>query len=195
MSTGDWVIVAAMLLSVLLAASQGFFQEVFSLAGVVVGYLLASWEYPVVAGWMTFINPPWAANIAAFFVIFVAVSILAGALGRICSWAFNKVGLRWMDRLLGGAFGLVRGFLVITVVVMATAAFAPGARWLSQSQLAPYFLVAGRGASWLAPAEIRNRVREGIEVLHTGKQKAEDAKHPVGSSPGPEEKRSASGGR
>jgi membrane protein required for colicin V production len=169
MSTGDWLFVALLVLSVLVAAAQGFFLEVFSLAGVVLGFLFASWEYPLVAGHLTFINPPWAANIVAFFLLFVAISILAGIIGRIVSWAMKKAGLRWIDRVLGAAFGLVRGLLVITVVVMATAAFAPQAQWLANSQTAPYFLVIGRAASWLAPAEIRNKVREGIDVLHSGK--------------------------
>ena len=46
----DWVIVVAVTLSMALAAKEGFFYEVFSLAGVVVGYLLAAWEYGHVAG-------------------------------------------------------------------------------------------------------------------------------------------------
>ena len=195
MSTGDWVFAVIIILSVLVAAAQGFFLEVFSLAGVVVGFLLAAWEYTTVAGWMTFINPPWAANIVAFFVVFTAVSILAGAIGRIVSWAVREAGLRWADRVLGAAFGVVRGLLVVTVIVMATAAFAPNAEWLRQSQTAPYFLVIGRGASWLAPAEVRNRVRDGMELLHSGKQKAEETKKPDGSSPAPDEKKSAVGGR
>src|SRR4051812_32679832 len=116
MSIGDWVMVAAIVLSVVLAVAQGFFLEVFSLAGVVVGYLLASWEYPVVAARLTFINPPWAANIVAFFIVFLAVTLLAGAIGRIASWGLRSAGLRWVDRVLGGAFGLVRGLFVITVV-------------------------------------------------------------------------------
>jgi membrane protein required for colicin V production len=194
MSIGDWLFAAIIILSVLVAAAQGFFLEVFSLAGVVVGFLLAAWEYTTVAGWMTFINPPWAANLVAFFAVFVAVSILAGAIGRIASWGMKQVGLRWVDRVLGAAFGIVRGLLIVTVIVMATAAFAPNAQWLRQSQTAPYFLVIGRGASWLAPAEVRNRVREGMDLLHTGKQKVEE-KQPAVSSPEPEEKRSAVGGR
>ncbi len=194
MSIGDWIFAAIMILSVLVAAAQGFFLEVFSLAGVVLGFLLAAWEYTRVAGWMSFINPPWAANIVAFFVVFVIVTILAGAIGRIVSWGVKQAGLRWVDRVLGAAFGVVRGLLVVTVIVMATAAFAPDAQWLRRSQTAPYFLVIGRGASWLAPAEVRNRVREGIDLLHTGKQKME-SKKPDGSSPVPDEKRSAVGGK
>jgi membrane protein required for colicin V production len=195
MSTGDWLFAAIIILSVLVAAAQGFFLEVFSLAGVVIGFLLAAWEYTTVAGWMTFINPPWAANIVAFFVVFVAVTILAGAIGRIASWGMKQAGLRWVDRVLGAAFGIVRGLLVVTVGVMATAAFAPNAQWLRQSQTAPYFLVIGRGASWLAPAEVRNRVREGMDLLHSGKQKSEEAKQPAGGSPVPDDKRSAVGGK
>ena len=195
MSIGDWFFAAIIILSILVAAAQGFFLEVFSLAGVVVGFLLAAWEYTTVAGWLTFINPPWAANIVAFFVVFVAVSILAGAIGRIVSWAVKEAGLRWVDRVLGAAFGVLRGLLVVVVIVMATAAFAPNAEWLRQSQTAPYFLVIGRGASWLAPTEVRNRVREGMELLHSGKQKVEETKKPDGSSPVPDDKRSAVGGR
>ncbi|HWR17460.1 MAG TPA: CvpA family protein [Terriglobales bacterium] len=194
MSIGDWVIVAALVFSVVGAAAQGFFLEAFSLAGVIVGFLLAAWEYSVVAGWLTFINPPYAANIVAFFLIFFAVAIFAGGIGRIASWIMQKVGLRVVDRVLGAAFGLVRGLLIVTVVVMATAAFAPKALWLGNSQLAPYFLVAGRAASWLAPGEVRNKVSEGIEVLRNGKNKVEASK-PAGSSTEPEDKRSASGGR
>ena len=133
--------------------------------------------------------------IVAFFLVFVVVTILAGAIGRIVSWGVREAGLRWVDRVLGAAFGVVRGLLVVTVIVMATAAFAPNAQWLRQSQTAPYFLVIGRGASWLAPAEVRNRVREGMDLLHSGKQKIEESKKPDGSSPVPDEKRSAVGGR
>jgi len=195
MSAGDWVIVAVLLLSTAVALSQGFFLEVFSLAGVVVGFLLACWEYPLVAGHLSLIDQPVVADIVAFFIIFLVVAILAGTIGRIVSWGAKQAGLRWMDRLLGGAFGLVRGALIVTVVVMATAAFAPQSEWLTRSSLAPYFLVAGRAASWLAPGEVRNRVRDGIEMLHKGKSSIENAKVPAGSSTEPDKKQAAPGGK
>ena len=195
MSAGDWVIVAILLLSTAVALAQGFFQEVFSLAGVVLGFLLACWEYPLLAGHFSFIDQPWVADIVAFFVIFVVTVILAGTIGRIVSWGMKQAGLRWIDRLLGGAFGLVRGALVVMVIVMATAAFAPQSDWLARSNLAPYFLVAGRAASWLAPAEVRNRVRDGVEMLHRGKSNLENAKGPAGSSTEPDRKQATPGGK
>jgi membrane protein required for colicin V production len=178
MTVADWLIVAAIVLSCIQAAAQGFFTETFALAGTVIGFLVAAWEYPWLAdGVLSSVNPRWVADIVGFFVIFVAIALLAGIAGRITSWAVREAGLKWMDRFLGAVFGVVRGLLVVTVVCLATAAFAPGARWLNQSSLAPYFLVVGRAATWLTPADIRARVHDGMNLLHHAKDQAEDAAH------------------
>ena len=168
LSIFDWVVVVIVLLSVLQAIAQGFFHEFFSLAGVIVGYLLAAWEYSRVAAWYALhVNSQWAANIAGFFTIFLAVVLLAGVIGRIARWAVHGVGLRWFDRLLGGLFGLVRGAVISTVIVLALAAFAPQWGWLQQSQVAPFLLVGGRALIWAAPADLRQRFREGWDLLRS----------------------------
>jgi len=165
-STFDWVIVLIVLLSVLQAIAQGFFYEFFSLAGVIVGYLLAAWEYPRVAVWYApHVNSQWAADIAGFFTIFVVIAVLAGIVGRIARWAVHGVGLRWFDRLLGAVFGFVRGAAICTVLALGLAAFAPQWGWLQQSRIAPFLLVGGRGLIWAAPAELRQRFRAGWELL------------------------------
>lgn len=166
MTAVDWVIVAAVLLSVVLAAAQGLIFEVFSLGGVVVGYLLAAWEYPrVAARYAPYVQAAWAANLAAYVTIFFAVVVLAGIVGRIARWGAGTAGLRWFDRVLGGAFGLVRGLLLVMVVLLATTSWAPGNVWLARSRMAPYLLVMARGAVWLAPAEVRREFRDGINRM------------------------------
>lgn len=163
MSGVDWIIVIAVVLSMGLAAKEGFFYEIFSLAGVVVGYMLAAWEYAHVAGWFApYTRTAWVAEIAAFLLIFIAIAVLAGIIGRITRWAMKEVGLRWFDRLLGAAFGLLRAVLVIAVMVLALASFMPGSRLLAGSALGPYFLVVARGATWVAPAAVRSRFRQGV---------------------------------
>jgi len=175
----DWVILAVVLISVLLAVAQGFFFEVISLAGTVLGYLLAAWGYGRIAPWfLPYVKSPAIADLAAFLTIFIAVVLLAGATARIIRWIVREVGLRWVDRFLGGAFGLVRGLIVVTVGVLALTAFAPESRELSESSLAKYLLVPGRGASWLAPSVVRQKFREGVARLRqgaaqTGSQKPE----------------------
>lgn len=163
----DWVIVLIVLLSVLQAMGQGFFYEFFSLAGVVVGYLLAAWEYPYVATWYAhYVNSPWTADIAGFFTIFFFVVVLAGVVGRLVRSMVQGVGLRWFDRLLGAPFGFIRGVVVSAVIVLALAAFAP--QWgLQQSRFAPFMLGTSRGLIWGAPASLRQRFWDGWNLLRT----------------------------
>ena len=166
MSAIDWAIIAVIIVSVLVAAAQGFFVEIFSLAGAIVGYLLAAWEYWRVTPWFQpYVKSAAIANIAAFVTIFAFVVIIAKVAGRLSRWAIEEVGLRWIDRLLGGAFGLVRAIVVITVLVMAVTTFMPESKWLETSELSRYFLLSARSASWLAPSDLRNKFREGVAFV------------------------------
>jgi membrane protein required for colicin V production len=167
----DWVIALVILLSVLQAASAGFFQEAFGIGGLVFGYLLAAWNYHRLALWFSpNISSAWMADIGAFLIIFVGVMLLAGIAGRIASWAMKEAGLRVVDRVLGAALGLLRGCLVVAIVLTSMAAFTPTSKWLQGSQWAPYFLVVGRAAVWVAPSELRMRFYQGLELLHHAPQ-------------------------
>jgi len=166
MSGLDWLIVGVVLLSILLAAAQGFFYELFSLAGVVVGYLLAAWGYARVALWFApLVKSAWVADIAGFLTIFVAIVVVAGIIGRLARWFFKEAGLSWVDRLLGAAFGLVRGVLVVAVLLLALTSFVPGTQFLARSQIAPYALVVARAAIWVAPGQVRARFDDGLKMF------------------------------
>jgi membrane protein required for colicin V production len=166
MSIADWIILGFLVFSVAAAAIEGFFHEAFKLAGLVVGYLLAAWQYRRVADWFApFLKSPWLAEIAGFLIVFFAVLLVAGIAGRIARWAMKKAGLSMIDRLLGAVLGLLKGVLVVAVVLTAMTAFAPAAKWLEESELAPYFLVGGRAAIWLAPPELRHRFYQGLDYM------------------------------
>ena len=166
MSIADWIILAFLIFSVTGAAIEGFFREAFNLAGLAVGYLLAAWQYHRLADWFApHLKSPWLGEIAGFLIIFFAVLIVFGFAGRIAQWAMKKAGLSAIDRVLGALLGLLRGVLVVAIVLTAMTAFAPAARWLEGSQLAPYFLVGGRAAIWLAPSELRQRFYQGLDSL------------------------------
>jgi len=112
----DWLIVGIVALSALMAASQGFFVELFSLGGAIGGYVLAAWQYKTAAAFIApFVNNEWVANIAGFLTIYFSVLLLCGFAGKMARWAFQEVGLRWVDRSLGATFGLVRGVIVAVV--------------------------------------------------------------------------------
>lgn len=166
MSGADWAIVVVIGISVISAISEGFFHEAFGIAGLVVGYIAAAWYYPRVAEQLApYVNSPRIGSIAGFLIIFFAVMIVASIIGRITRRMVREAGLSWLDHTLGGAVGLVRGSLMVAIVLVGMAAFAPAANWLQGSQLAPYFLVVGRAAVWAAPTELRAKFYEGLELL------------------------------
>ena len=170
----DWALLATIAFSILMAAAQGFFFEVFFLAGSAVGYVLAAWEYPRAALWFReYVSAPWVANAAGFVTIFFGVIFVAGIAGHIARWIFKAAGLEWFDRVLGAVFGLVRGFVIASVVVMTLVAFSPGLTVVGQSRLGRYFLLLGHGVSWMAPAELRVRLKQGTEKIAAGAWDAE----------------------
>ncbi|HUO60606.1 MAG TPA: CvpA family protein [Candidatus Acidoferrales bacterium] len=166
MNALDWFIIVVLAFSALFAALKGFALEVLSLIGAVLGYLLAAWYYPRLSNWFQpHVSNRAVADAAGFLVIFVAVMIAAGLVGRIISWAMKKVGLRWFDRLLGMAFGLVRGSLIVVVVLLGLTSFGIYSKGVASSQFAPYFLLVGRGFVWAGPNDLQHRFHDGLKSL------------------------------
>ena len=91
-------------------------------------------------------------------VIFLGVVILGALIAAFIARVLKIVGLSWIDRILGGAFGIVRGFVVVVVVAMVVTAFAPNAlpRALDDSTCAPYVFGASRVLTAMTPFDIRD---------------------------------------
>jgi membrane protein required for colicin V production len=176
MSRIDWLIAAVILISVLAATAQGFLYEAFSLGGSVVAYVVAAWGYSRVAVWFApYVASPWVANIAGFLAIFVSIVLLAGIVGRIARWSASGSALRWVDRLLGGVFGFVRGIVIGAVLLMALTAFSPDNSGVTHSTLGPYVLMVARTMAVAAPAQLRERFRSGLKAsrLHAQSDSAD----------------------
>ncbi|MGB6609583.1 MAG: CvpA family protein, partial [Acidobacteriaceae bacterium] len=166
MAIVDWVILIVLILSVVSAAKAGLILEVFSLAGLVLGLLVASWDYQKLTPWMgQWIHSPSWNQALSFIVMALGVMIAAGIAGRIVRWSVKSVGLGWADRMAGAAFGLLKGCALVTIAVMVIAAFWPSATWFRQSRFAPGFLAMARRAADVAPAELGDRIRSGVIVL------------------------------
>jgi membrane protein required for colicin V production len=166
MTPADWIICLVVFVNVVTAAMQGFFSEALTMAGLVVGYLVAAWQYRSLAEWLErFLKNPWLAEILGFLFIFFAIVLLFGIAARVARWVMKESGLSGLDRFLGGVLGLAKGGLMVAVILMGLTAFQPTSSFLANSQLAPYFLVVGRAAIWLAPSELRVRFDQGLELL------------------------------
>jgi membrane protein required for colicin V production len=166
MNPADLLIIIVLVVSVGSAFVKGFFVEIFSLAGVIVGLFVAASNYAAFAPWIfILVHHRAAANLIAFLLIVLLVMVVAGIAGRLLRGLFRGVGLGSIDRLLGAAVGLAEGCIVVTLILMGIVAFLPRQNWLGGSRLAPVFLTAAHGGSHVVPFALGEEIRQGVEAL------------------------------
>ena len=166
MTVVDWIIVAVLAASVIGGFVQGFFRSIFSFGGLVLGLLLAAWNYGRVARLLKpLAHHKHVANAIAFLLIAILVMVVAAIVGSILSRAVHKIGLGCLDRLAGAVFGLFQGALLVTVGILVTLAFFPQAGWLVQSRLPRYFFGACHLSTHVSPSQLAGRVRQELKTL------------------------------
>jgi membrane protein required for colicin V production len=162
----DWIILVILLGSVLGGIVQGFFRSAFSLGGLVLGLVVAAWNYLRVAVFLrTWLRSDEAANAIAFILIAIAVAALTSAIGIVLSRVFRKIGLGCLDSLAGALFGLFQGMLLVTVFLLVTVAFFPETEWLTRSRLPKYFFGVLHVSADVSPAGLSDRVHQELHRL------------------------------
>ncbi len=162
----DWAIVILLVLSVMGGLQQGFFRAVFSLGGLVLGLVLAAWNYATVAAFfMPLVHIEAVADTIGFLLIALLVMGVAGTAGNILAKTLHRMGLGCLDRLAGGAFGFFQGALIVTLVILVSVAFFPQAHWLVDARLPRLFFGACHLSTHMSPAELAERVRHGLNML------------------------------
>jgi membrane protein required for colicin V production len=160
----DIMALAIIALSTLGAFSKGLVAEAFALAGVIVGFLLASHLYDSLdVLFLGVASGPWA-DFLAFITIFVLVIVIASVAGTLLGKLIKKLAIvKWADRLLGSVFGLVRGWLVVSIVFLAFAAFGVQKESLAESKTGPFFLDSARAIIVLVPEGLKEKFARGYK--------------------------------
>ena len=115
----DWVVLASLAASVLLGLWRGLVYEVLSLLNWVAAFVVAQWLAPHVAAALPMGEAgPGMRHVAAFVLVFIASLFAGGLLAWVIKMLVEAVGLRPVDRALGGLFGLVRGALLVLVLAV-----------------------------------------------------------------------------
>ncbi len=119
MTIFDYVVLGIFVVSIVLSIMRGLVREVLSIAGWVIAFVAAS-SY---AGDFEPMLPSEVSGeslrmIASFFVLFISVLLVTSLIIMLLSALIKGIGLGFIDRLLGAAFGFLRGLLVVTVLVL-----------------------------------------------------------------------------
>jgi membrane protein required for colicin V production len=107
------------------------------------------------------------ANLVGFTLIFLGVMFVGSLLGMILANIFRWIGLGWLDHLMGGAAGVVRGALLVAVVVAAIVALTPGPTpgFLAESKVLPYATQISTVIAEFAPRELKDGFAAQMERL------------------------------
>jgi membrane protein required for colicin V production len=155
MNATDYLIIAAILVSALVGGARGFLREAIGFAAWIIALFIA-WHFsdliePHLGGLLAGgAVRPWAAR-----VIIVALILLFGSLfGAVLGHYVRLSIFSGMDRLLGFAFGALRGLVLVGVfVILGQLLRLDGEPWWRYSRLMPYAESIANGLRTLVGAE------------------------------------------
>ena len=162
----DWVVLTILVLSVAFSLMKGFVRELMGILSLVAAIFFGVWFYRAAAAPLKEVVK--TENIALFlgFVIVFLGTLLVGAL---VIWALQKLikfaKIQWFDRLLGAAFGFIRGWILGSIVFLALTSFNLQIERVKSSQLAPYYLPGARIIALAAPSDLKSRFMDGYRVV------------------------------
>ena len=108
----DIVIIVLIGIPTLIGLKIGVIKAILSLAGVIVGVILAGQYHDVLAEQLTFISQANIAKIVAFALILLGVMLIASVAASLIKWVISAVMLGWVNRLGGAIFGAFLGVLL-----------------------------------------------------------------------------------
>ena len=168
----DFVVLALIASSVVSGAMRGIVQALLTSAALIIGLLIAAQGYEFVGSilrGLKIVESREAANAGGFLLI-MAIALVGGFLvGRLISGGLRRVRLKWFDRVLGGAFGLLRGWAVCSILYLALTAFPVKISSVTEARTAPILAQGAKMLGIFTSQEMRTRFYEGYSNLFTGK--------------------------
>ncbi len=157
----DFVFAFIIILSTGFALTKGLVREIISLVALIAGFVLAVLYYPVTAHWfIEFSRNETVANLLGFLLIFLGCILLGAAAAFLVNRFVKMTSLEWVDRLLGGVYGFLRGWAVASIIILALIAFPVRENLLERSFLAPFLLAGARVAALMVPQDMKNRFND-----------------------------------
>ncbi len=151
MTSADFVLLAVVAVSAIVAFIRGFVREVLGIAAWVAAAYVAYAGFPaanpIVRGWISNQHIADPATYGIVFVIaLIAFTIVTNLIGRMVRGS----ALGGVDRTLGLAYGVLRGALIVMVAYILAGMAIPPVEWPKPVRAARLLPFTHDGAVWLA---------------------------------------------
>lgn len=163
MTIFDFIVFALIGASIAAGASRGLMRALITGAALIVGLLLAAQTYALAGALLLglgIVASKAAANALGFLLIMTVVLVAGFIAGRLVTGGMRRVRLEWFDRVLGGAFGLLRGLAVCSVMYLALTAFPVRIEAVEKAETAPVLAEGARLLALFTSQELRTRFLE-----------------------------------
>lgn len=112
------MVLAIIGISIIVSMMRGAFKEMLAIIGWLVAFYVAKTYSSVLSPMLPQDIPTEALKtLAAFLILLIAVLFINSLLSIAISSIISKVGLGWLNRLLGIVFGFAKGVLIVCVLV------------------------------------------------------------------------------
>ncbi len=137
----DYAIIGLIVISSIIGLLRGFVKEAFSLCLWVVAIWVGLTFSREFSGFLDgLISQPSVRIACAFIALFLVTLILGAMIGYLLGELVKKTGLSGSDRFAGMIFGIARGLVVTSIIIMlAGLTPLPEDSWWKESQLIPPF--------------------------------------------------------
>ena len=160
MTAFDYAVLLIVGASILLSVMRGLVREVLALLAWVAAFWLATAYTVDIARLLPAAVPTQSVRLlAAFVILFLGALLLMSLVSMSIAELVKNLGLGVMDKTLGGAFGLLRGLLVVMILVLLAGLTALPRQgfWRSAMFSAPLEALALNIKPWL-PDEFAKRI-------------------------------------
>lgn len=168
------------------ALTKGLAAELAEIACAIAGLFCALLFFENIEKLLlkTGVGNPMAAMLG-FTSIFLVFIVLGALVSLRIKKALGKKGLTWRDRFWGVPLGLIRGFLINSVIFMVLLVFPVNPPLIRTSVTAPFFLSGIKIVKLVAPQNFRNLIPD---------EKGFYRKRPSGREQGPSNQEKDEGG-
>ena len=159
----DWVLICVGAFWILRGLMRGAVSQIFGVAGILAGFLVAVHQYLVVSAFIIRQFPSisgTAARPLGFIMLFLLTWFSIAVAGSWIARVIRGAGMGFLDRLWGGMIGFGKALLFAIVAISVLTLFSAGGNssLIAQSKLAPIIMETSRFLYKLAPGKVQEEL-------------------------------------
>ncbi|MBF0101131.1 MAG: CvpA family protein [Desulfobacterales bacterium] len=171
----DIIIIIVLSFFIVYGIVNGLFQEIASIVGLIGGFYIAYHFYPKGAALLApILSDKFNAylNLLGFVIIFCMFFLMVYILGVGIKYLIKLASLGWLDRILGGCLGFLKGLIVCSILLFLIKTISSETSpIIKESKLSPHISILSNMMISVIPKNVNQEFHKQIgKIENTWKQ-------------------------